>query len=600
MLFASTNQDWKARVDAAVKAQQPPPNAFDDPAREQLRQVLYGTDSPCLVPNISLAGISTYFAVRSELPAIWKFHTAIENLLLDSPAAPAYSLRMVDCEVLEDARIFRRGNPLTRGDEVPRRFPSVVAGSERPPFKNGSGRLELIQGIIDPQNPLTSRVWVNRIWQHHFGTGIVATPSDFGIRAAAPKQLKLLDWLATRLIESGYSTKVIHREILLSSAYQQRSDGPSDPAMQDRAAQVDPENELIWKGSSHRLTFEELRDSMLAVTGELVRTTGGRAPALFAGPDSNTRRSIYGFVDRQSLSNVYRVFDFANPDLHIPVRSETTVSQQALFALNHPFVAARARHLAALVDANPSSDPSAKIDQLFERIFQRPPTAAQRAAAIQFVSSAEVEPPPQNSQEQLAWQYGYGALKDDFSGIQNFERLPFFSGSAWQGGEQFPDTKLGWAQLTADGGHPGNDHGHAVIRRWTAPADGTISIDSEAKHEVAAGNGIRCSIFSNRDGVLNQFPLHNGTKTVNLASVAVKAGDTLDFVVDINGELNSDQHRWTINIQERSTVAGTSDTTTGRTWNSQRDFTGPPVSLLKPWEQLVQVLLLSNEFLFVD
>src|SRR5262249_3249991 len=160
---------------------------------------------------------------------------------------------------------------------------------------------------------LTARVWVNRIWQHHFGTGLVATPSDFGTRAPVPKKLQLLDWLASKLIDEGYSTKAIHRQILLSSTYQQNSTGPEDAAMRQHAIQIDPENQFLWKANRHRLTFEELRDSMLAVSGDLDLSSSGRSPALFTGGDANHRRSVFGFLDRQSLSNVYRAFDFANP-----------------------------------------------------------------------------------------------------------------------------------------------------------------------------------------------------------------------------------------------------------------------------------------------
>lgn len=600
-LLNSINKEWEELPADAELASTDYPTGLADADREAIRQVLYGPQSPCLVPNEGLAAISIYFAVRTELPEIWKLHTPIENMLLDTPGAPPFAVRLVDCEQIEEPRVFRRGNPLTRGDEVPRRFPQVVAGIDRQPFEQGSGRLELAKGIVAADNPLTARVWVNRIWQHHFGTGLVPTPSDFGTRAPTPKHLQLLDWLARKLVDEGWSTKAIHRQILLSSTYQQNAFGPQDMAIRERASQVDPENELIWKMNPHRLTFEELRDSMLTVSGELDLKAGGRGSEVFSAAGTNNRRSVYGFIDRQSLSNVYRVFDFANPDLHIPVRSETTVSQQALFAMNHPFVAARARHLVSVLDAQSGDSPARRIERLYEMIHQRRPTDRQTELALRFVSMADSSPQIKNTEQQLAWQYGYGALKGDATGIQGFQSLPFFNGTAWQGGEKFPDPKLGWAQLTAEGGHPGNDHNHAVIRRWTAAHTGTVSIDAQVKHEVAAGNGIRCWVISSRGGVLEQFTLHNSSKTLKIPSVAVSAQDTLDFVVDINGELNSDQHLCSIAINDVTPSAGVSESSASvRSWNSQRDFTGPPTQLLKTWEQLAQVLLLSNEFLFVD
>ncbi|WP_437222936.1 PSD1 and planctomycete cytochrome C domain-containing protein [Planctomicrobium sp. SH661] len=600
-LLSTIRQEWEAELAAAKEAGTPPPERFQDESREQLRLVLYGDDSPCEVPNEHLTSIGPYFATRSELEEIWKFQREIESYLLDGPNAPPFALRMVDRKLIEEPRIFRRGNPAVKGDEVPRQLPLIIGGSQRQPFQGGSGRRELAEGIVDPDNPLTARVWVNRIWQHHFGTGLVPTPSDFGTRAPRPEHLELLDWLATQLIKNGWSTKSIHRLILLSSTYQQQSTGPADIAVLHRAENVDPENRLLWKMNSHRLTFEEVRDSMLAVSGELDLTAGGRGSTLFASPDGPQRRTVYGFIDREHLPDVFRVFDFANPDLHLPERSETTVPQQALFALNHPFVAARAKHLAGLIESINGDDQTEKVTALFETVLQRGPTASQREAALRFLATSELEEQPTMSPEQLAWQYGYGAVNSSGTGVETFTPLPYFNGHAWQGGAQFPDAALGWAQLTAEGGHPGNDHQHAVIRRWTAPQDGVVAVESIIKHEVANGNGIRCWIISSRSGLLNQSLLHNSSQSTTIESVQVQAGETLDFVVDVNGQLNNDQYLWTVSIHEKLVTAGAAnDVSAGKNWNSKRDFIGPSTGLLKPWEQLAQVLLLSNEFLFVD
>ena len=132
-----------------------------------------------------------------------------------------------DRELPTTPHVFKRGNPANVGDEVPRQFVEVVAGPERQPFAIGSGRLELAQAIIDPQNPLTARVIVNRVWAHHFGAGLVRTPSDFGTRADAPSHPELLDWLTSRFIEDGWSLKQLHRRIMLSETYRQSSRGPT-------------------------------------------------------------------------------------------------------------------------------------------------------------------------------------------------------------------------------------------------------------------------------------------------------------------------------------------------------------------------------------
>ncbi len=599
-LFESVEKEWQALIASAKEQGKPTPDSFPDPDSEALRQVLYGPRSPCeLSPEAGIVGNENFFD-SSTTTAMWKLQKDLDEWLVNRPESPAFAVRVVDRQVIHEPRLFRRGNAAQKGDEVPRQLPLILAGSDRKPFQSGSGRLELAQGIVSTDNPLTARVWVNRIWQYHFGVGLVPTSSDFGIRAPEPAQLALLDWLARKLIDDGWSTKSIHRLILLSATYQQQSDGPEDPVFRERASLEDPQNQLFWKMNRHRLSFEEFRDSILRVTGELNLTVGGRASPLLGGATPNQRRTLYGYIDREFLPSVYRIFDFANPDLHIPARSETTVSQQALFAMNHPFIAEQARVIAEKVNSLADASTAAKIEAMYQWIHQRPPSARQLEMATAFLNAAETPEALQLTAEQQAWQYGYGAISDAAKSVTNFQPLPYFNRSAWQGGEQWPDKTLGWAQLTAEGGHPGNDHNHAVVRRWTAPRDMKVSIQSDATHENAPGNGIRCWIFSSQQGVLNQFTLHQSSQKLLIDSVALKAGDTLDFVVDINGNLNSDDHRWTVTLQDVSAGANTGEPTSGQKWNSQRDFAGDAPKLLKPWEQLSQVLLLSNEFLFVD
>ena len=158
--------------------------------------------------------------------------------------------------------------------------------------------------------------------------------------------------------------------------------------------------------------------------------------------------------------------------------------------------------------------------------------------------------------------------------LKDFHALPYFSGSAWQGGPQLPDATLGWVQLTAQGGHPGNDLQHCCVRRWVAPHDGTFSISSAPIHEVAAGNGIRCWIFSSRDGVLASLVLHNQRQEMNVESVVLRMGDTLDFVVDTNADLNNDQYLWAPVIYEASSRRGGSQPRCADSWEAERDFSG--------------------------
>lgn len=591
-LFHDVDRRWQESQKTAGSNASPKPTALPDPDAEALRQVLHADRSPCQIPDEPLVTTEWFFDTGTVVK-LWTLQGEVDRWLIQSPQAPPYAVAVVDRPELREPRIFKRGSAANRGDEVPRRFLLAIAGPDRKPFANGSGRLELARAIIDPSNPLTARVWVNRIWMHHFGAGLVRTPSDFGIRAETPSHPELLDWLARRLVSGGWSTKAIHRVILLSAAYQQQSGTPADVATRELALKMDPENRLLWRMNPHRLTFEETRDTYLAVTGELDQSMGGRSANLFPATGTNVRRSLYGLVDRQFLPSVLRVFDFANPDLHIPTRSETTVPQQALFALNHPFLADRARVLAAQL---PVDDPDTAIRQLFRAIYQREPTDSQRRVAREFLTTPIHESAPVVPPETLAWQYGFGAV-DPASGPVpgQFQRLPHFNGSAWSGGPQWPDAKLGWVQLNAQGGHPGNDLKHASMRRWTATNHGLVAVQSTLVHAEPVGDGVRGWLVSSRHGVLKSGPVHNTRVEFNADSIAVEPGDTIDFVVDLRDGLNSDQHHWTAKIRTLSDASGAATT-----WDSVRDFSGPPTRQLKPWEQLAQVLLMANELMFVD
>jgi hypothetical protein len=238
------------------------------------------------------------------------------------------------------------------------------------------------------------------------------------------------------------------------------------------------------------------------------------------------------------------------------------------------------------------------VRELYQLAFQREPNQAQHQAAIQFLATPADEVPP-SPPERLAWQYGYGKLFEA-EGRVDFHALPHFTGAAWQGGPLFPDANLGWVQLTAAGGHPGNVLDHAAIRRWTAPRAATVSIKSTAMHQVTPGDGIRCWIVSNRHGVLASTALHNRQQSLDVAKVNVEAGDTIDFIVDINANLNSDQYLWSAEIQQIAGADGAKTTDAASTWSSLRDFAGTPPDLLDKWEQLAQVLLLANELMFID
>ena len=600
-VLTAVEQQWQAALAAAKTNNAPPPSSLPDQEAEALRQVLYADTSPAVVPDVGIVNNELLFTTRA-CEELWKLQGEVDRHLIRTPASPAHALIVTDREPNGNPRVFLRGDPKQKGVEVPRQFLQVVAGPQRQPFTHGSGRLELARAIASPDNPLTARVMVNRLWLHHFGAGLVKTPSDFGLRAEIPSHPELLDWLARRFVTEGWSLKAMHRLLLTSAAYQQASEveGRTRPALAARPSTLDPDNRLLWRANRQRLDFEELRDSLLVASGELDLAAGGKPVDMF----TSKRRSLYGLVDRQYLPGVFRVFDFANPDLHIPQRHETTVSQQALFFLNHPFVAARGKALASRADFKALSSPEEKVRLLYRALYQREPSPAQAAAAVRFIADAEAnqpqapKPPPENQ-----WRYGYGEFDEVMRKLKSFAALPHFTGKAWQGGPNWPDAKLGWAQLTAEGGHAGNDVQHAVIRRWIAPRDCVVSIAGRIAHETSAGDGVRAFIVHSQLGQLRTVTVHNSAEDMRVTSTVVKSGDTLDFVVDYRANLNSDEFKWSPVITELNTAAAAGAPVLVKEWDAKKDFRGvdmPSLPPLQPWEQLVQVLLSANEFLFVD
>jgi len=322
---------------------------------------------------------------KADRNQLRKLNKQVETLQANSPAAPLRAMALADAPQPVEPHVLVRGNPGNVGPAVPRQFLDVLAGTSRKPFTHGSGRLDLAQAIADPKNPLTARVLVNRVWMQHFGKGLVGTPSDFGLRCEPPTHPELLDYLADRFVKDGWSIKELHRLILLSETYRQRSDDRPE------CAKADPENRLLWKFNRQRLDFEALRDSMLAVAGRLDATIGGPAVNLLAEPFV-PRRTIYGFIDRQNLPGLYRTFDFASPDTHAPRRYTTTVPQQALFLMNSPFAVQQAKALAARPDVAGEPDTEGRIEAIYRILYGRSPTPTEVDLGVRFVEESHQTP----------------------------------------------------------------------------------------------------------------------------------------------------------------------------------------------------------------
>jgi hypothetical protein len=272
-------------------------------------------------------------------------------------------------EGFHDSHVFIRGDSKRLGKTVPRGFPNVLTGDAVVRITSGSGRLQLANWLIRADNPLTARLMVNRIWQHHFGEGLVRTPNDFGARGEPPTHPELLDYLAARFIESGWSVKALHRLILLSAVYQQSSAGPPDTVAGD------PENRLLGHVNRQRLEAEALRDSLLSVSGRLDSSRGGMAFSDLATP----RRTLYLMSARTgaNTSGFGRLFDRADPSMIVAQRGQSIVAPQALFFLNDPFVTGIAHTLADRVRQEESPGSASRIRRLYALALGRPPTPAE-------------------------------------------------------------------------------------------------------------------------------------------------------------------------------------------------------------------------------
>ena len=311
----------------------------------------------------------------------------IAELDLTNTAVPMHAMVLTDTAKGHDSPLFIRGDAGNRGDPVPRRFLQMLSAPNRPVYTNGSGRLELAMAVASKNNPLTARVMINRIWEHHFGDGFVPTPDDFGMMSEPPSHPELIDYLATSFMNNGWSIKKIHRLIMLSSVYQESSAGNS------RYAEIDPGNRLLWHANIRRLEFEPLRDSLLAIGGLLDTNLYGRPVDLRLRPDS-TRRTVYDFVDRGNVSDVLVNFDFATPDMVTGIRHQTTVPQQALFLMNSPLVIDLARRLVARPEFVELTDDDARLQYLYERIYQRLPAPEEVQLGVEFVNQTPLREDP--------------------------------------------------------------------------------------------------------------------------------------------------------------------------------------------------------------
>ncbi len=412
-------------------------------------------------------------------------------------------------------------------------------------------RLAWARHLVNGQHPLVGRVLANRIWLNHFGKGIVDTPGELGVLGSRPTHPELLDWLADELVRQGWSLKRLHKVIMTSSVYRQSS-RRIDPT----AASIDSDGALYSRFSVRRLEAEIVRDRMLATNGRLDKAQFGPPVDVvedFAGQvhvkDDSARRSVYIQSRRSKPVSLLTAFDAPVMSVNCDRRISSTVALQSLMLMNGDFTMKQADQLAKRLRLETPNDLDRDVTRTFEDRFPS---------------------------RQAAWKYGYGTVVDAppaepaQSPTVQFQPFAHWTGSQWQASSAFPDSVVGHAFLHTSAGHPGNSQLRSVIRRWTAPESGIVSIKGSLKHHSESGDGVRSRVISNRAGLAGTWLSKTNTVETSVARIGVQQGDILDFVTDCLEADTSDSFDWAFNLQ----LTDQAGHERGR-WDSVADFHGP-------------------------
>ena len=519
------------------------------------------------------------------------------------PVGPNRANALADKPNPRDEAIRIKGGD-KRGKVVPRQFLKILSPPNRQPFKIGSGRLELAQAIASKNNPLTARVMVNRIWMHHFGKGIVSSINEFGLRAMDPSHPELLDYLAWYFTKNDWSMKTLHKHILMSNTYQQTSEDIP------RYRVVDPENTYYYKMNRRRLDLESFRDGLLQVSGVLDLTMGGRSV-----PFPNNRRTVYALVDRGNLDEMFKTFDFPNPNSTAGQRFISTVSQQALFMMNSPMLLNLAEQIISRKEFTNIQDNRSRIVTLYNMFYQRDPEPLEIKHGERYLKG--------KTRGIQTWYNGYGRWsvkdpKNKFYSI-NFRQFPYRNLKV----RKANSPSFGPLELSGIGGHPNAQPDVAVIRRWVATRDATVDISGRLEHQLDAEadavykklkpedqklydknawdgvTGIvvwsRTSSGTTRIGrELWRYNVLRDRRDANYGDIIVKRGDTIDFIVTSRNYMKP-KLRQGIALKLKIKNPQQDNFTWNPTVRIKKEVAEP-----RMWKKYVQVLLLSNELAYVD
>jgi mono/diheme cytochrome c family protein len=424
-------------------------------------------------------------------------------------------------------RRFHRGDYRQPLETITPAVPTVLAPENQSiplsgsaeKFSSSRRRLALARWLTGPDNPLTPRVLVNRFWMHHFGEGLVKTPADFGRLGTPPHQPDLLDWLALEFRTREWSLKQLHREILESTVYRQSSNRTSS------LASSDPENRSLGRRPIVRLDAEILRDRVLATTGTLETTLHGPASPLTVDETGQViidpaqrRRTIYTTQKRSQPVALLQAFDAPVMQTNCEARSASTVATQSLMLMNGSFMLDQAY-------------------QLSQRIRRESASGIPAPLASQLVSIGGQPLTP-------TWQFGFGSAQP--TADLPFHPLPHWTGSSWQGGPELPHGEVGWATLSAHGGHPGKNPGFATIRRFTSPIGGRLAVRGSLVHPSENGDGIRASVMVQGQALVAEWVARHAQVQTNIDAIEVHAGQTVDFLVDCREHETSDSFGWEV------------------------------------------------------
>lgn len=505
--------------------------------------------------NLNPGVLYQYNAAAAE--ELKKDEAVITQKRAEKPVEDFISVLVEPAGANPQTAIFHRGDHRQPKSIVPPADLSIAApdgqrfviADDDAALPTSGRRLAWARHLTNGQHPLLGRVLMNRFWLHHFGRGIVDTPSEFGLLGTRPTHPELLDWLATEFPRRGWSAKQMHRVIMTSTAYRQSA------LRQERDNARDADGALYSRFPVRRLEAEIVRDRAIAVAGRLNDTLYGKPVEVtedFAGQvhvkDDLPRRSVYIQDRRSKPVSLLAAFDAPVMTVNCERRPSSTVAPQSLMLMNGDFLLAQADHLAKRLRDNTPAD--------FEQTVTAP-------LALRFGS------------HRSAWQYGYGYVEEPAAGTvgglgrTQFTVAPHFTGSTWQGGPTLPDPAIGYVILHAAGGHAGNDQQHAVIRRWTAPRDGVINVTGKLRHLSDNGDGVRSRVVTSCGGIAGTWAAKGGDIDTPVANLTVKAGDTVDLVTDCRENVNSDSFEWIVQIELTDAGGG------HERWDSAAEFHGP-------------------------